>query len=718
MLSPDYFEYRWSWYRPILMQGESAAKRCRVDARRLPLCIPGEDAREYVPYAIDPQLTLVFTNAVRKLHEYSIKYMIDRVRVSAHQLPQMTPVSRAMFKHLQALHPHLPMTLLHHWCADELGGVVLLNTLNGMWEQSWEQDKLDSAPWVPAVNVFILRLIRDAISGLSNKHALHNDRVMVSVLGGVYDWALRAFLKQYIDGAVEMTRIATYETMIIPATPIAFLYQQPDTNLLADTRSVISAYGLDPDLLPRMREVRDKIGARNEAGILTLVAKERMGEHMLKRSWARLSLWALAQKTKQGVWMQWVQDAKKLDALIARPEKLPAAVIRLLESAKDEHPVAAWLLTIRDHALKGKKAKSMGSPWLQGEVVLNAFRVFEEDVKVEAERRKQESLWMNRTPEVIKNQRGMEAIKLMQKAYEDGDLVYFQLDRQCSLHSGSALASKQGCLRIEWSDYLSGMTLMVKDHVAFLSKSFLPGVLQIIDEEDHVFLDQVSASGCFMRGRIRELLHTGTLIKTKMKDWYEDVDENGGATNMPAVTMCIALLGGWDFIRHKNKDLGSFTLAFSLSVSQADAGVTRDVGVGRLITYREQRLRKLPLGHVRVDKIASGTGHSEYLMHNTGFALTSQALNEFVSSMQNKSVVKEFNPIDADAKAVLSEYRIPPSGLKVVCVRPRADGERVYIFIRAGRLSLAGMDTEIYELLDEDSSAAHRIYHDGLPRWQ
>lgn len=718
MLSPDYFEYRWSWYRPILMQGESAAKRCRVDARRLPLCVPGEDAREYVPYAIDPQLSFIFVNAIKRLHEYSVKYMIDGVKVSAHQLPKMTPVSRAMFKHLQALYPHLPITLLHHWCADEFGGVALLDTLNGMWEQSWEQDKLDSAPWVPAVNILILRLIRKAIGGLSNKHALHNDRIMVSVLGGVYDWALRAFLKQHIDGAVEMTRIATYETMIIPATPMAFLYQQPDTNLLADAQSVISAYGLDPDLLPRMREVREKIGVRNEAGILALVAKERMGEHMLKRSWARLSLWSLAQKTKQGIWMQWVQDAKKLDALITRPEKLPAAVVKLLESAKGEHPVAGWLLALREQATNKKKPKPMGSPWLQGEVVLNAFRVFEEDVKVEAERRKQESLWLNKTKSITKDQRGSESIKLMRKAYENGDLVYFQLDTQCSLHSGSALASKQGCLRIEWSDYLSGMTLMVKDRVAFLNKYFLPGILKVIDKEDHVFLDQVSASGCFLRGSIRELVHTGNLIKVQMKDWYINVSEDRDVSNMPAVSMCIALLGSWDFIRHKNKDLGSFTLAFSLSVSQADAGVSRDVGVGRLMTYKEQKLRKLPLGNVRVDKIESGTGHAEYLLYNSGFALTSQALSEFVSTMQNKSVVKEFYPTSVDAQAVLSEYRIPDKGLKVVCVRPRGDGERVYIFIRSGRPALAGMDTEIYELLDEDSAVAQRIYQDGLPRWK
>ena len=92
MLSPEYFDYRWSWYRPILQQGESAAKRCRVDARRLPLYVPGEDAREYVPYVMHSQMSAVFNNAVKRLYDYSVKYMIDKQRVSAHQLPKMNPV--------------------------------------------------------------------------------------------------------------------------------------------------------------------------------------------------------------------------------------------------------------------------------------------------------------------------------------------------------------------------------------------------------------------------------------------------------------------------------------------------------------------------------------------------------------------------------------------------------------------------------------------------
>ena len=714
MLSPEYFDYRWNWYRPILHQGESAAIRCRVDARRLPLYVPGEDAREYVPYVMHPEVSAVAGNAVRKLYEYSVTYMIEGKKISAHQLPQLNPVSREMMKHLQALYPHLPQSLLHHWCADEQGGLALFKLWQDMWSQSWEQDKEDEAPWVPAVNVLMLRMIRQAVEKLPNEHAEHNDHVMVSVLGGLYDWALRIFLKKYLGGAVEMTRIATYETMTIPATPIAFFYQQTDANLLSDSRAIIKAYGLEPDLLPRMRELREKVGPKNEAGILPLLAKDRMGEHMLKRSWVRLALWKLAQKTQQGVWMQWVLNAKKLDMLIARPEQLPEAVVRLLESAKAQHPVAEWLLTMR---AGGKVAAKAGTPWLNEDTVLNAFRVFEEDVRVEAARRKLESLWMDKTQSVTSGKMGKESIALLQAAYDNGDVVYFQPDATKSLHAGTSLVNKQGCLRIEWSDYLAGMTTMMKNRVEFLSKSFLPRMVQIVEQHEHIYLDQISASGCLLRGSIKELVDAGKVMRQQLKEWFEETSEEGVKGHMPSVSMCAALMGDWDFVTFENKTSGAFKLAFSMSVSHADAGVVRDAGVGRLITYRDQKMRKRPIGGIRVDKLDSGTGHSEFVLYNNGFALTAQALNEFMASLEGKSVIKEFRPTPQDAQSVLQEYRLPPNGLRVICVKVRGTDE-VYLFVHAGRPALCGVDTDLFELIDVESIVGKRIYYEGLPNWK
>jgi len=714
MLSPDYYRYRWSWYRPILQQGESAAKRCRVDARRLPLYVPGEDAREYVPYVMHAQLSSVFQTAIKRLYDLSVKYMIDGERVSAHQLPATDANSRVMIKYLQGLYPHLPSTLLHHWCADKEGGPALLKVWQDMWTQSWRQDKEDTAPWVPAVNILMLHLIREAIGKLPNTYPAHNDHIMVSVIGGLYDWAVREFLKKHLDGAVEVTRIATYETMIIPVTPIAFLYVQPDANLLSESRSVIQAYGLEPDLLPRMRVLREKVGMKNEAGILPLLAQDRMGEHMLKRTWARLSLWSLSQKTKQGVWMQWVQNAKKLDTLIARPESLPEPVVRLLQAAVGEHSVAGWLLAMREG---GKAAKNAGTPWLNEDVVLNAFRVFEEDVVVEGARRSQESLWMNRTAKIAADKRGNEAIAKFEAAYENGEIVYFQPDAGKSLHSGSTLATKQGCLRVEWSDYLAGMTMMSPNRSVFLGQYFLPGFLALVGKHEHVFLDQVSASGCLLRGSIRELVDTAHHLRNQLHTWFESVSEDNKYGTMPAVSMCISLLGDWDFVQHESKAMGKQTMAFSLSVSQADAGVGRDAGLGRLIAYRDQKMRKQPIGGVRVDLFESGTGKAEQLLYNNGIALTSQAVNEFKTAVEGKAVIKEFRPSKDQLKATLAEYRMPPGDFVLVCARMRAD-DQVYMFARMGRPVLAGVDTELYEFIDAKSVAGTRIYNDGLPRWK
>jgi hypothetical protein len=269
---------------------------------------------------------------------------------------------------------------------------------------------------------------------------------------------------------------------------------------------------------------------------------------------------------------------------------------------------------------------------------------------------------------------------------------------------------------VEWSDYLAGMTLMVKDRVVFLDKFFMPNMTGLVSKHEHVYLDQLSASGCLLRGSIKGLVDTGKELRIQLKEWFDAASEEGSSGHMPAVSMCVALMGDWDFVTHEHKTLGKHTLAFSLSVSQADAAVVRDTGVGRLIAYRDQKMRKGPLGGVRVDSLESGTGHSEYVLYNNGFALTSQALSEFTNAMQNKAVVKEFHPTQKEAQAVLSEFRLPPEGLKVVCVRLRSDG-KVYLFIRAGRPALAGVDTDLYELIDVESVSGKRIYNDGMPHW-
>jgi len=712
MLSPDYFDYRWSWYRPILNRGENPTNRCNVDVRRLPIRVPGEDAREYIPYAIHSQLAQTFTISLQRLQEYSIRYMINGEKVSGHQLPQMDALSRSMGKHLRKRYPHLPHTLVHHWCGDPAGAPALYQAWQNMWKQSWKQDQIDVAPWVPAVNVLILKLIRQAIGKLSSEHAAHTDHVMVCMVGGLYDWALQNFLKQHVDGAVEVTRIATYESMMIPATPITFLYRQPDDSLLADDRFVVAAYGLEADLVPRLRVLRDKVGAKNEAGILALLARDKMGEHFLRRSWARLSLWELAEKSGQGVWMQWVLDAKKLDQLLARPEELPDAISKLLEPYR-ELPFSAWLLSRKKG---GRAAKGAGEPWLQDDRVLMAFRVFEEDVKVEVARRKFEQLWLDQRASLVGVAKGAESNKALEAAYRDGKLIYFQPDQEQSLHSGVSLATKQGCLRVEWSDYLAAMSGLHGEISLFLEKTFLPGVMSLLSNRENLFLDNCSATGCLVRGSIAELTQAGIELRSQMSGWYRDLAETDETFHLPAVSMCMALVGDWSFATFQDKGKESIAFAFGLSVAQADAGLSRDCGVGRLIAYRDHKEERKPLGGVRVEQLDSGSGQSAQVLYNNGLALTSSAVSELTSSMRHRASIREFMLDKQDRESLLSDYRYFGSGLELVVISPNGEDNPI-LLVKAGRPSLAGVDVDLYELLDRDSRPAQIILSEGLNRW-
>ncbi len=714
MLSPDYFDFRWSWYRPILNRGEIPSSRCRVDVRRLPVRIPGEDAREYIPYAIHSRLAQAFSVSVQRLQDYAFRYMVKGEKVSGHQLPQMNALSREMARHLRKRYPHLPHTLVHHWCGDEHGAPALYHVWQNMWAQSWKQDQVDIAPWVPAVNVLILKLIREAIGKLSGEHAAHSDHVMVCMVGGLYDWAVQGFLKQHLDGAVEVTRISTYESMIIPATPIAFLYRQPDASLLADDRFVVAAYGLEADLVLRMRALRAKVGAKNEAGILALLTREKMGEHFLRRSWARLSLWEMAEKTNQGVWMQWVLDARKLDQLLARPEALPDTIARLLEPCRSQYPVAAWLLSRR---AGGRAAKSAGAPWLQDDRVLMAFRVFEEDVKVEVERRKFEQLWLDQRQSLAGKGKGGESDKLLEAAYHEGKLIYFQPDAEQSLHSGASLAARQGCLRVEWSDYLAAIAAIHPDNRLFLEKTFLPGVLNLLAGKESLFMDNCSASGCLMRGSVSELVQTAIALRVQLREWYRDMSEADEAFHMPAVSMCVALMGDWDFIRYEGKGSDAVTLAFSLAVAQADSGISRDCGVGRLIAYRDHKTGRKPLGGIRVEKLDSGTGQSAQVLYNNGIALTGSAVGELTAVMRHRASVREFRVDPKSAEAVLSEYRYLGDGIELICMIPNGDEENPLLLVKSGRPCLAGVDIDLYELLDKDTKPARLILTEGLSRW-
>ncbi|MDQ6996443.1 MAG: hypothetical protein Q9M82_03160 [Mariprofundus sp.] len=756
MISPDYFSFRWSWYRPILNRQEQPADRCAVEVRRLPIRVSGEDAREYIPYAVQTDVKRAIATSLRRLQDYSVRYVVRGEKVSAHTLPHMDERVRRMVAYLRKQNPHLSRDLLHHWCADPKGATALLNVCEVLWQQGWQQDQADAAPWVPAVNVLLLKLIRNGIAELSDAYADQTSHVMLCVIGGLYVWALQHFLKHYLEGVVEVTRIATYESMMLPATPMAFLQYQPDASLLGDDSRIIRAYGLEPEIVPRMRQLRAKVGMHNEGGILQLLARDKLGNHLQRRTWARLSLWKLAMDSGFGGWMRYVLNAKRLDQLLAGQTGPDAAE---MENLKANHtvPVATWLLA----SMAGDKAlKAVGEPWLQDNITLMAFRVFDEDIKVEVARRRSETSWLDRTQLLDERKSGgskaatvaggrsaslrsasglrsagglrnaashagigEDSDIALEKAWKDGELVLIQPDLTKALHSGRALSQRQACLNIEWSEYLARLhTLHGDQSGAFMRKTFLPGVLSLLDGREHLFLDICSATGCLLRGSVVSLAETGVALRHQLRQWLIDaLGQHHAALDkvgMPAISMCMDLSGEWTFAELNYPKLGNYRIAFSLAVPQVDAGVCRDHNVERLICARNAKKNVESLGGINVEPVKTVEGRTVQMLHNCGFALTASALTELTSALASKASIANLRPNKSEMQGVLDDYQLPPGGLDLLVIqRFGHEGEQPWLLIKAGKPNLAGVDVDMFELLDADAPATACIIERGLMRW-
>jgi len=748
MISPDYFSFRWSWYRPILNRQEQPADRCAVDVRRLPIRISGEDAREYIPYAVHPDVQRAIATSLRRLQDYTVRYVVRGEKVSAHTLPHMDAKVRRMVGYLRKQNPHLSRDLLHHWCADPKGATALLTACEVLWQQGWQQDQADAAPWVPAVNVLLLKLIRRGIASLSDEYADQTSHVLLCVVGGLYVWALQHFLKHYLEGVVEVTRIATYESMMLPATPMAFLQYQPDTSLLGDDSRIIRAYGLEPEIVPRMRHLRAKVGMHNEGGMLQLLARDKLGAHLQRRTWARLSLWKLAMDSGFGGWMTYVLDAKRLDQLLAGKIQPDEAAMANLK-ANQAVPVVSWLLASMDGA---RALKAVGEPWLQDNITLMAFRVFDEDIKVEVARRASEELWLDKQAQAarqpaarrITGSSGLSAGGLrsgglrtgtrtgmdsdadagLENAWKKGELVLIQPDITRALHSGRALSQRQGCLKVAWSEYLARLHSLHGEHAStFMSNTFLPGVLSLIDGRAHLFLDNCSASGCLLRGAVVALAEAGIDLRRQLRQWLMDaLDQHhtpSSAVNRPAVSMCMDMSGEWTFAELNASKRGQYRIAFSNAVAQVDAGVCRDHNVERLIRARNAKQHVQSLGGVNVEAIKTAEGRTVQMLHNNGFALTAAALTELTAALAHKASIANVRPNKSDIQGVLDGYQLPPGGLDLLIIqRFGHEDEQPWLLIKAGKPNLAGVDMDMFELLDVDAPATRCILERGLMRWQ
>jgi len=731
MISPDYFSFRWNWYRPILNRMEQPSERCRVEVRQLPIRMIGSDAAEYIPYVVHPAVQRSISTALSRLQDYSLRYMVRGGKISAHKLPSMDAKMRAMVAHLRSQNPHLSRDLLHHWGADPEGAAALLVVCEGLWEQGWKQDQADAAPWVPAVNVLLLKLIRAEIAALSDKHIELTSYVMLHVVGGLYIWALQAFLKRYLKGAVEVRRVASYESMILPATPMVFMQYQPDSSLLADDSRIVRAYGLEPGIVPHMRELRAKAGMRNEEGILQLLARDKLGTHLQRRTWARLSLWKLAMDSEQGGWMRYVLNAKRLDQLLAGQIRPNEVLLENLQ-AHINVPVAAWLLA---QIQGGVAARAAGTPWLHDNITLMAFRVFDEDVKIEVARRLAECAWRERTDNPgsksctgarravgMRQTAGLRSVpgsyhdmdRDTEKAWQNGEIVLIQPDITRALHSGKKLSVRHGSLRVEWAEYLSCMHTRYAGRTdAFFSATFLPGVLSLLADRDGVFLDSCSASGCLVRGPVVLLTEAGIALRECFWQWLADaaarLDGQTEASARPPLSMCLDMSGEWSFAEMIDVRRGVQRIAFSPAIAQASAGVCRNSAVKHLIQAHNKKLDLESLGAVGIETVYATPGEPVHLLYNAGFAMTAAATFELTRTLSGKATIHELHLDKLRLKGMLDAYRMPTIPLELLLIGRYAHEEKPWLLMKVGIASLAGSDVELFEVMDGDNPAVQHL---------
>ena len=110
-------------------------------------------------------------------------------------------------------------------------------------------------------------------------------------------------------------------------------------------------------------------------------------------------------------------------------------------------------------------------------------------------------------------------------------------------------------------------------------------------------------------------------------------------------------------------------------------------------------------------------GQSAQVLYNNGIALTGSAVGELTATMRHRASVREFHVDPKSTEAVLSEYRHFGDGLELICIIPNGDEENPLLLVKSGRPCLAGVDIDLYELLDKDTKSAQLILTEGLNRW-
>jgi len=181
--------------------------------------------------------------------------------------------------------------------------------------------------------------------------------------------------------------------------------------------------------------------------------------------------------------------------------------------------------------------------------------------------------------------------------------------------------------------------------------------------------------------------------------------------------MCMTLVGDWQVIRYKDDMLGSLQLGVSSAVVQAEAGVVHDAGTSNLIDWYDKKAGVLPMGQVRVGKLAVSKTEQYVVFSNQGFALTSSAMRDYVGYMKNRARVREFELNHKLAGSIMTTFRVPSKSFPLVAIMPNGEEGVLHVIVQAGRVELSGVETELYEFLEVDSKAYQMILQDVLAGW-
>ena len=401
--------------------------------------------------------------------------------------------------------------------------------------------------------------------------------------------------------------------------------------------------------------------------------------------------------------------------------------------------MATWLLA---HLAGGNAAKNAGEPWLRDNITLLAFRVFDEDVRVEIARREAEVSWVDKSaavaaagltpaPGVASATRSAGGLRStvttqaafdLESAWQRGDLVFIQPDVTRALHSGKSLSLRHGCMAVEWSDYLAGMHALCGSAAAeFVDKQFLPNLLSVVGAREQVFLDACSASGCLLRGSVLALTEAGIALRRSLYGLYREACKQRGIDSvgrtLPKLSICMDMTGEWTFSEHQHARLGNQRIAFSLAVPQVTAGVCRDTHLERMMLAHDGRQGLKSIGGVHIEQVSGYEGQKVPMLYNAGFAMTASAMKELTTALSGKAAMRELRPGLRDIAGVLDGYRLPLAGLELLVIQRYETQEQPWVLMKAGRACLAGLDVELFELLDEAVPATEFIIEHGMVCW-